>query len=165
MGFPLQCWFLGVYAMDNPIIFSDTQDKQITFAFFTCKGPEDGTGKWLYSWKVIWNMNPCSGENDKHVAQNLKPMFRLHTIWIKKEYKLVSGCSFPITPVRFEEFAMHMTNAFLEVQNNDRFLLALAAVIGEGFNLRSGSLNWSERKRVKPTVSTESKHPLGQAKL
>lgn len=28
------------------------------------------------------------------------------------------------------EFAMHMTNAFLELQNNDRFLLALAAVLG-----------------------------------
>lgn len=38
-------------------------------------------------------------------------------------------------PDRFEEFAMHMTNAFLEWQNNDRFLLALAAVLGEGFCL------------------------------
>lgn len=28
------------------------------------------------------------------------------------------------------EFAMHMTNAFLELQSNDRFLLALAAVLG-----------------------------------
>ena len=38
-------------------------------------------------------------------------------------------------PDRFKEFAMHMTNAFLELQSNDRFLLALAAVLGERFCL------------------------------